>query len=148
MAPHAWGDFQSGERLCKSKAAPALLCKHFAPQFRLEQRLYSNDFSVVTETPSPSELTAEVRERRSEGRPWNSFGRVEETRWPPCGSATTGTGRTRTGDDAAARSRPRRHSMTRYLLDTNISSNATKIAPSKTLVDWIAQQLDDSLYIS
>jgi toxin FitB len=38
--------------------------------------------------------------------------------------------------------------MTRYLLDTNILSNATKIAPSKTLNDWIAEQLDDSLYIS
>jgi hypothetical protein len=38
--------------------------------------------------------------------------------------------------------------MKRYLLDTNILSNATKVAPSLTLNDWIAQQLDDSLFIS
>ena len=38
--------------------------------------------------------------------------------------------------------------MTRYLLDTNIISNATKPAPSKSLVEWMAEQYDDDLFIS
>jgi predicted nucleic acid-binding protein len=38
--------------------------------------------------------------------------------------------------------------VTRYLLDTNIISNATKPAPSRTLVDWLSEQCDDELFIS
>ena len=38
--------------------------------------------------------------------------------------------------------------MTRYLLDTNIISNVTRSKPSTTLADWMANQLDDDLYIS
>jgi predicted nucleic acid-binding protein len=38
--------------------------------------------------------------------------------------------------------------VTRYLLDTNILSNATKAVPSATLVDWLADQADESLFIS
>ena len=38
--------------------------------------------------------------------------------------------------------------MTRYLLDTNIISNATKPVPSQPLVEWMASQADDSLLIS
>ncbi len=38
--------------------------------------------------------------------------------------------------------------MTRYLLDTNIVSNATKLLPSQRLVEWLADQPDDSLFIS
>jgi predicted nucleic acid-binding protein len=38
--------------------------------------------------------------------------------------------------------------MTGYLLDTNILSNFTKIAPSQDLNDWISQQPDDLLFIS
>lgn len=38
--------------------------------------------------------------------------------------------------------------MTRYLLDTNILSNSTKLVPSQVLNDWIAQQQDDQLFIS
>ncbi len=38
--------------------------------------------------------------------------------------------------------------MTRYLLDTNILSNATKAVPSAALVDWLADQADESLFIS
>ena len=38
--------------------------------------------------------------------------------------------------------------MTRYLLDTNIISNATKPDPSKALVQWLADQADDDLFIS
>ena len=38
--------------------------------------------------------------------------------------------------------------MTRYLLDTNILSNATKAVPSVALVDWLADQADESLFIS
>lgn len=38
--------------------------------------------------------------------------------------------------------------MIRYLLDTNILSNATKITPSQALSDWIAQQIDDQLFVS
>jgi predicted nucleic acid-binding protein len=36
----------------------------------------------------------------------------------------------------------------RYLLDTNIISNATKPTPSQSLMDWMAEQADESLYIS
>jgi toxin FitB len=38
--------------------------------------------------------------------------------------------------------------VTRYLLDTNIISNATKSAPSQSLIDWLAKQPDESLFIS
>lgn len=38
--------------------------------------------------------------------------------------------------------------MTRYLLDTNILSDATKPAPSPALLEWMADQADDSLYIA
>ncbi len=38
--------------------------------------------------------------------------------------------------------------MTRYLLDTNIISNVTKPAPSEALLAWMADQLDEDLFIS
>ena len=38
--------------------------------------------------------------------------------------------------------------MRRYLLDTNILSNATKPHPSETLVAWLAEQADDTLFIA
>ncbi|MDE0203939.1 MAG: type II toxin-antitoxin system VapC family toxin [Rhodospirillaceae bacterium] len=38
--------------------------------------------------------------------------------------------------------------MTRYLLDTNIISNVTKAAPSEPLLAWMAEQIDDDLFIS
>lgn len=38
--------------------------------------------------------------------------------------------------------------MTRYLLDTNIISNVVKPAPSPSLLTWMADQLDDDLFIS
>lgn len=38
--------------------------------------------------------------------------------------------------------------MTRYLLDTNIISNATKPAPSESLIEWMTEQSDDDLFIS
>jgi predicted nucleic acid-binding protein len=38
--------------------------------------------------------------------------------------------------------------VTRYLLDTNILSNFTKLAPSETLIAWMAEQSDDDLFIS
>ena len=38
--------------------------------------------------------------------------------------------------------------MSRYLLDTNIISNITKPAPSPPLVAWMAEQADESLFIS
>lgn len=38
--------------------------------------------------------------------------------------------------------------MTRYLLDTNIISNATKPIPSEPLLEWMAEQTDESLFIS
>ena len=38
--------------------------------------------------------------------------------------------------------------MSRYLLDTNILSNPTKPAPSLPLAAWLAEQTDDSLFIS
>ena len=38
--------------------------------------------------------------------------------------------------------------MTRYLLDTNIISNVTKPNPSAALVAWMAEQADNSLFVS
>ena len=38
--------------------------------------------------------------------------------------------------------------MTHYLLDTNIISNATKPAPSPSLLAWMAEQPDENLFIS
>ena len=38
--------------------------------------------------------------------------------------------------------------MTRYLLDTNIISNATKPAPSESLLTWMAEQVDEDLFIA
>ena len=38
--------------------------------------------------------------------------------------------------------------MTRYLLDTNIISNATKQSPSPALLEWMAEQNDIDLFIS
>ncbi len=36
----------------------------------------------------------------------------------------------------------------RYLLDTNIISNATKPQPSQPLLEWLGEQVDDDLFIS
>jgi len=38
--------------------------------------------------------------------------------------------------------------MTRYLLDTNIISEATKPAPSQALIAWMSEQIDQGLFIS
>lgn len=38
--------------------------------------------------------------------------------------------------------------MRRYLLDTNVISNATKPTPSESLLRWLANQLDEDLHIS
>lgn len=38
--------------------------------------------------------------------------------------------------------------MTRYLLDTNIISNAVKLQPSELLLAWMATQRDEYLFIS
>jgi len=38
--------------------------------------------------------------------------------------------------------------VTRYLLDTNIISNATKPNPSTSLLGWMAEQPDNDLFIS
>lgn len=38
--------------------------------------------------------------------------------------------------------------MTRYLLDTNIISNSIKPLPSETLVQWMSEQTDETLFIS
>ena len=38
--------------------------------------------------------------------------------------------------------------MSRYLLDTNIISNVAKPTPSETLVAWMTEQADESLFIS
>lgn len=38
--------------------------------------------------------------------------------------------------------------MTRYLLDTNIISNVVKLEPSAHLLDWMAAQRDDALFIA
>ncbi len=36
----------------------------------------------------------------------------------------------------------------KYLLDTNIISNVTKPMPSEPLLEWMAEQADDDLFIS
>lgn len=38
--------------------------------------------------------------------------------------------------------------MSRYLLDTNIISNVTKTAPSESLLAWMAEQVDEDLFIA
>lgn len=38
--------------------------------------------------------------------------------------------------------------MTRYLLDTNIISHIVKPLPSPSLMDWMAAQADDDLFVS
>jgi predicted nucleic acid-binding protein len=38
--------------------------------------------------------------------------------------------------------------VTRYLLDTNIISNITKPKPSGSLLEWMAEQDDEDLFIS
>ncbi|MDE0059765.1 MAG: type II toxin-antitoxin system VapC family toxin [Defluviicoccus sp.] len=38
--------------------------------------------------------------------------------------------------------------MSRYLLDTNIVSNVTKPAPSVSLLAWMAEQVDEDLFIA
>lgn len=38
--------------------------------------------------------------------------------------------------------------MTRYLLDTNVISNVVKPEPSASLLDWMATQPDDALFIA
>ena len=37
--------------------------------------------------------------------------------------------------------------MIRYLLDTNILSDATKPVPSQSLIAWMADQIDEDLFI-
>ena len=38
--------------------------------------------------------------------------------------------------------------MSRYLLDTNIISNVTKLTPSEALLAWLGEQADDNLFIA
>ena len=38
--------------------------------------------------------------------------------------------------------------MSRYLLDTNIIGDATKPAPSETLLAWMGEQADEDLFVS
>lgn len=38
--------------------------------------------------------------------------------------------------------------MTRFVLDTNIISNATKPVPAKSLATWLADQADEYLFIT
>jgi predicted nucleic acid-binding protein len=38
--------------------------------------------------------------------------------------------------------------VTRYLLDTNIICNVTKPAPSEPLLLWMAEQIDEDLFIA
>jgi predicted nucleic acid-binding protein len=38
--------------------------------------------------------------------------------------------------------------VTRYLLDTNVISNLVKPQPSERLLDWMAEQSDDDLFIA
>lgn len=38
--------------------------------------------------------------------------------------------------------------MTRYLLDTNIISNAVKPNPSESLLAWMAERIDEELFIA
>ena len=37
--------------------------------------------------------------------------------------------------------------MTRYLLDTNIISNVTKLNPSPSLISWMSEQADEDMFI-
>jgi predicted nucleic acid-binding protein len=38
--------------------------------------------------------------------------------------------------------------VSRYLLDTNILSNPTKLAPSQPLAEWLTEQANDDLFIA
>ncbi len=38
--------------------------------------------------------------------------------------------------------------MSQYLLDTSIISNVTKTAPSESLLAWMAEQVDEDLFIA
>lgn len=38
--------------------------------------------------------------------------------------------------------------MTRYLLDTNVISDATKPSPSEALLSWLSGRLDEELFVS
>jgi predicted nucleic acid-binding protein len=38
--------------------------------------------------------------------------------------------------------------VTRYLLDTNVISQVTKLQPSQALMEWLTDQADDTLFIS
>jgi len=38
--------------------------------------------------------------------------------------------------------------VSRYLLDTSIISNVTKTAPSESLLAWMAEQVDEDLFIA
>jgi predicted nucleic acid-binding protein len=38
--------------------------------------------------------------------------------------------------------------VSRYLLDTNIISNVTKLTPSEALLTWMGEQADDNLFIA
>jgi predicted nucleic acid-binding protein len=38
--------------------------------------------------------------------------------------------------------------VTRYLLDTNIISNITKLQPSGSLIAWMSEQADEDLFIA
>jgi len=38
--------------------------------------------------------------------------------------------------------------VSRYLLDTSVISNVTKPTPSQSLLDWLAEQVDDNLFVS
>lgn len=38
--------------------------------------------------------------------------------------------------------------MSRYLLDTNIISNITKLTPSEALLAWMEEQVDENLFIA
>lgn len=38
--------------------------------------------------------------------------------------------------------------MTRYLLDTNVISNVVKPQPSERLIDWMAAQRDEDLFVA
>jgi len=38
--------------------------------------------------------------------------------------------------------------VTRYLVDTNVISNVTKLVPSEALVAWMAERADADVFIS
>jgi predicted nucleic acid-binding protein len=38
--------------------------------------------------------------------------------------------------------------VSRYLLDTNVISNVTKLTPSEALLAWMGEQADDNLFIA